>query len=122
TDAGGAYPPYLRRLPEQADVLLIAGDLTRVGAVDEAKVVAAEFADIGVPVVAVLGNHDHEADQAATVSAVLRDSGMVVLDSDVTIVQTAGGVLGVAGTKGFGGGFVGACGSEFGERAMKAFA
>ena len=37
------------------------------------------------------------------------------------VLDLPGGRLGIAGTKGFGGGFKGACGSEFGEPEMKAF-
>lgn len=40
-------------------VLLVAGDFTRHGSV--AEVAAGEFADLGIPVIAVLGNHDYHA-------------------------------------------------------------
>ncbi len=120
-DSRGRLAPSLSTLREQADVLLLAGDLTRCGSPVEARVLADELAGAGVPVVAVLGNHDHHADQVDGVVAALRDGGVTVLEGDSTTVEVDGCTLGIAGTKGFGGGFAGACGSDFGEPEMKAF-
>ena len=120
-ESAGRLRPAFERVDEHADVLLLAGDLTRCGSVDEAHVVAAEVRDLPVPVVAVLGNHDHHAGEAEGVAAVLRDAAVTVLEGDTTVVRTDGCAVGIAGVKGFGGGFAGACGSEFGESEMKAF-
>ena len=120
-DVLGRYRPALEQLPGVADALLIAGDLTRHGTVEEAKCMATEFGDLGVPVVVVLGNHDHQSDQQDAVSEVLRDAGMTVLEGDATVLEINGHRLGIAGAKGFGGGFAGACASSFGEREMKNF-
>ncbi|GAA3344613.1 metallophosphoesterase [Amorphoplanes nipponensis] len=120
-DVLGRYRPALEQLPGVADALLIAGDLTRHGTVEEAKCMATEFGDVGVPVVVVLGNHDHQSDQQDAVSDVLRDAGMTVLEGDTTVLELHGHRLGIAGVKGFGGGFAGACASKFGEREMKNF-
>ena len=57
-DIRGRIRLHLAGLGEHADVLMLAGDLTQHGTVPEAEVVAAEFADLGIPVVAVLGNHE----------------------------------------------------------------
>ena len=121
TDSRGRLRPGFERLAEQADVLLLAGDLTRCGSPDEAQVLADEVAEAGVPVVAVLGNHDHHAGRVKDVLAVLRGNGITVLEGQSTFVEANGTRLGIAGTKGFGGGFAGACGSDFGEPEMKAF-
>ena len=120
-DVVGRYRPALDQLPEVADALLIAGDLTRHGTVEEAKCMATEFGDLGVPVVVVLGNHDHQSDQQDAVSDVLRQAGITVLEGDTTVLELHGHRLGIAGVKGFGGGFAGACASKFGEREMKNF-
>ena len=120
-DSAGLVRPALQSLPDQADVLLIAGDLTKRGIPDEARVLARELEGISLPMVAVLGNHDHEDNHADEVVAVLRDAGVVMLEGDTTVIDIGGTTLGVAGVKGFGGGFAGACGSDFGEREMKAF-
>jgi Icc-related predicted phosphoesterase len=120
-DVVGRYRPALDRLPEVADVLLIAGDLTRHGTVDEARCFATEFGGLAVPVVVVLGNHDHQSDQEGAVADLLTDSGIAVLEGTGMVLDVHGHRLGVAGAKGFGGGFAGACASKFGEREMKAF-
>ncbi|MFL6125328.1 metallophosphoesterase [Actinophytocola sp.] len=120
-DARGLLRPALENLPEHADVLLLAGDLTRHGTLDEARVVADEFADLAVPVVAVLGNHDYHGNVPDDITKLLEDSGMRVLEGDAVTLSLDGGTLGVAGVKGFGGGFAGKCASNFGEPEMKAF-
>ncbi|MFF8103217.1 metallophosphoesterase [Streptomyces sp. NPDC016640] len=120
-DTRGVLRPAFDTLSECADLLLLAGDLTRHGTVDEARVVADEIRDLDVPVVAVLGNHDHHDDRPDEVTAVLRDAGAHVLEGESTVVRAGNARVGVAGTKGFGGGFVGASAGEFGEPVMKEF-
>jgi len=120
-DVVGRYRPALEQLPGVADALLIAGDLTRHGTVEEAKCMATEFGGLAVPVVVVLGNHDLQSDQQDEVTNVLRDAGLTVLEGDSTVLDINGHRLGIAGAKGFGGGFAGACASSFGEREMKNF-
>ncbi|MFF7940952.1 metallophosphoesterase [Nocardia gamkensis] len=121
-DSRGQWRPALDGLSERADVLLLAGDLTRHGTADEGRVVAAEFADLGVPVVAVLGNHDYHGDADREITTVLTDHGITVLDGTSVTLNVDGSTLGVAGTKGFGGGFAGKCASVFGEPLMREFA
>ncbi|MCW3841986.1 metallophosphoesterase [Micromonospora yasonensis] len=120
-DVVGRFRPALEELPDCADVLLLAGDLTRHGTEAEARCVAQEFGNLGVPVITVLGNHDHQCDQVPQVVKVLEDVGITVLEGDGIVLECAGGRLGVAGVKGFGGGFAGRCASDFGEPEMKAF-
>ncbi len=120
-DVVGRFRPALERLPEHADVLLLAGDLTRHGTAAEARCVATEFGGLDVPVLAVLGNHDYHCDEVPEVIRVLENAGITVLEGTNVVLDCAGGRLGVAGAKGFGGGFAGRCASEFGEPEMKAF-
>jgi Icc-related predicted phosphoesterase len=120
-DARGLLRPALENLPEHADALLLAGDLTRHGTADEAHVVADEFRDLPVPVVAVLGNHDHHGDMPDDIAKILEDSGIRVLEGDAVTLELNGHRVGIAGVKGFGGGFAGKCASNFGEPEMKAF-
>jgi Icc-related predicted phosphoesterase len=120
-DSAGTWAPHLTQLGDAADVLLLAGDLTRVGRVEEAAVLAAELADVRVPVVAVLGNHDYHADEAKSVADLLDGAGVTVLDGSATVLEVGGASIGIAGTKGFGGGFAGASATAFGEPEMKAF-
>jgi Icc-related predicted phosphoesterase len=121
SDVLGRYRPALEKLPDVADVLLVAGDLTRHGTVAETQCFATEFGGLDVPVVVVLGNHDHQSDEQAAVAGVLADAGITVLEGSSVVLQLNGHRLGIAGAKGFGGGFAGACASSFGEREMKNF-
>jgi Icc-related predicted phosphoesterase len=120
-DAAGTMRPALALLDDDADVLLLAGDLTRIGEPAEASALAGELVDVTIPIVAVLGNHDFHTDQEERVADVLVDAGVHVLDGDAVVLDTPGGSLGVAGVKGFGTGFPGAMCSDFGEPEMKAF-
>lgn len=120
-DSRGLLRPALDNVGEHADVLLLAGDLTRHGTPAEAAVVAAEFEGLDVPVIAVLGNHDHHSDAADEIMSMLSDVGITVLEGSSVRLDLPGGRLGVAGVKGFGGGFAGKCASRFGEREMKNF-
>ncbi|MCP9989061.1 MULTISPECIES: metallophosphoesterase family protein [Streptomyces] len=120
-ESAGALRPAFDTLGECADLLLLAGDLTRHGTVEEARVVAREVAGLPVPVVAVLGNHDYQSDLQDEVTAVLEEVGVTVLEGRGTVLRIGGTRVGVAGTKGFGGGFAGRSGGEFGEPEMKEF-
>ncbi|MFE9773205.1 metallophosphoesterase [Streptomyces sp. NPDC005931] len=120
-DNQGLLRPAFETLPDCADLLLLAGDLTRHGTPDEARVVAEEIRGLGVPVIAVLGNHDHHDDRPQEVTAILEEAGAAVLEGRGTVVRAGGTRIGVAGTKGFGGGFVGRSAGEFGEPVMKEF-
>jgi Icc-related predicted phosphoesterase len=102
-------------------LLLLAGDLTQHGLVEEGRLVADELAFLSVPTVAVLGNHDYHAGKQDEIRGMLEAAGVQVLEGDATTREIAGRRVGIAGVKGFGGGFAGACGSEFGEAEMKAF-
>ena len=120
-DSVGTIRPRFGDVSERADVLFLAGDLTRRGTEEEGRIVAAELADLGVPVVAVLGNHDHHSGEQPRIREHLEGAGVRVLEREGVVLDIDGFRLGVAGTKGFGGGFAGASASAFGEEEMKAF-
>ena len=121
SDSVGQVRPALESVAGRADVLLVAGDLTRRGIPDEAWVLSKELRDLPIPMIAVLGNHDYHDDREDDVIDALTDGGIEVLEGRSAVVEVNGSTLGVAGVKGFGGGFAGASGSDFGEREMKAF-
>jgi Icc-related predicted phosphoesterase len=106
---------------QRADLLVLAGDFTQHGTVEEAEVVAREVAKLGLPAFAVLGNHDYHMGAEAGIRAALEQAGVQVLEGEAAICQVDGMRVAVAGVKGFGSGFAGACGSEFGEAEMKTF-
>lgn len=120
-DSRGRLRDHWSQLHNAADVLLIGGDLTTHGERDQARVLAEELSVVQVPVVVVLGNHDYHSDDHDGVREELERGGAVVLEGESITLKINGTTLGIAGAKGFGGGFAGASGSAFGEREMKAF-
>ena len=120
-DDAGRLRPHLDDLAERADVLLIAGDLTRVGDPEEAEVLAGELDGVDVPMLSVLGNHDYHADRVDEVCKVLDSVGVRMLRGEHAVVDVRGETLGVAGVKGYGIGFTGATASDFGEPITRAF-
>ncbi len=107
----------LRGVDQEADVLLLAGDLTDHGTQEEALWLAEELSQIEMEKCAVLGNHDYESGQEAVVRRVLSDAGIHVLDGEPWTLND----LGVAGVKGFVGGFEQSQLQRFGEEATKSF-
>ncbi len=120
TDMPGRYRTLVSAVNEQeCDLLLLCGDLTDHGVPDEARTLADILQEVRAPKVAVLGNHDCEAGKPEEVAQILRTSGVHVLDGDRFVLP--GGVVGVAGVKGFCGGFERNSLQSFGERILKAF-
>jgi Icc-related predicted phosphoesterase len=113
----GALQPLFARITESAELLLIAGDLTDYGHPDEARVLARELTPLRIPVVAVLGNHDFESDKHDDVRQILTDAGATILDGDACEVLG----IGIAGVKGFGGGFGARALGPWGEPMIKQF-
>ncbi len=108
-------------LEDRADLFLLAGDLTQTGHPEEVRVLAEDLKKCPIPKIAVLGNHDYHVDQVDVVIRILSEVGVTVLEGNSIILDINRKKVGIAGAKGFGGGFVGACGSDFGEQEMKAF-
>ena len=106
----------LRGVDQEAEALLLAGDLTDHGTAEEAKWLAEELSQVEMEKCAVLGNHDYDGEEQ-TVKKILCDAGVHVLDGEPWTLND----LGVAGIKGFAGGFEQAQLQKFGEQAIKAF-
>jgi Icc-related predicted phosphoesterase len=106
-------------LRDRVDLVLLAGDLTTHGEPDQGAMVAAAVRDVDVPVLAVLGNHDWHVNRRDELVAVLQEGGVDVLDRDHRVLELCGTQVGVAGCKGFGGGFDGAHIPDFGEPLMR---
>jgi uncharacterized protein len=102
----------------EADVVLLAGDLTTHGEPEQAQVLADACRGMETPVVAVLGNHDLHASRAGEVTDVLTEAGIEVLERSHTTLSGCG--VGIAGTKGFVGGFRGLGLPDFGEPSLRA--
>ncbi len=114
-------PRGLQAVAEDADLLLLAGDLTNCGERGEAVALARCLDELTVPVVAVLGNHDHHAETPEAVREELGAAGVHVLDGESCHVDAAGTTVGVAGVKGFAGGLADHGATAFGEPEMKRF-
>jgi len=113
----GKWVDLFREASKQADVLLICGDLTNTGDEAEAAVLKEELKACAIPVIAVLGNHDHEKGRQKTIRQMIQSEQVHILDGEAIAI----GDVGFAGIKGFGGGFDNYMLSMFGESAMKAF-
>jgi Icc-related predicted phosphoesterase len=116
-DSVGTLRSLFAQASEAADALLLCGDLTDYGTVKEAKILADELTVVSVPVIAVLGNHDYESGVADDVRRTLHAVGVQVLDGEA--VEVLG--VGIAGAKGFAGGFGRASLGAWGEPAIKQF-
>jgi Icc-related predicted phosphoesterase len=114
----GKFQPLFSQISDAADVLLLCGDFTDYGMPEEARILSRELnAAVKIPVIAVLGTHDFEGGHEADITQILSDSGVRVLDGEVTEVQG----VGFAGVKGFAGGFGRGALGPWGEVAIKQF-
>ncbi len=114
-----AVATALAAMDRDADLILLAGDLTTHGEPEQAAVLADACRAIGTPIIAVLGNHDLHAGRERELSAVLRDAGIVVLDRHHSTVVIGECRVGVAGIKGFVGGFRDHTIPDFGEASLR---
>ncbi len=104
---------------EQADVILLAGDLTTTGEPEQARVLADACRELEIPVFAVLGNHDFHAGRPDDVRAIVEEANVHVLDRSSKTCEVGDLQLGVVGTKGFVGGFPGSALPDFGEPLLR---
>ena len=104
---------------DESDLLLLAGDLTTHGLPEQAAVLADACRHLTIPVLAVLGNHDHHSGVPGEVAAALTEGGITVLDRGHCVLEIGELDVGVVGTKGFVGGFPGAEIPDFGEPALR---
>jgi Icc-related predicted phosphoesterase len=110
--------PLFAHINQQADVLLLCGDLTDYGRLEEAHGLARSLtAQVKIPILGVLGNHDFESNAHDEVEKILREAGVIILDGDMCEVHG----IGFAGVKGFAGGFGQYALQPWGEAAIKHF-
>lgn len=113
----GKWVDCFKQIAANADILVIAGDLTDTGDEGEAAVLIEELKPCSIPIICVLGNHDYEKGRHKLIRQMMINSNIHVLDGESVVVNG----IGFAGVKGFGGGFDKHMLSMFGEGAMKAF-
>src|ERR1044071_10521768 len=112
-----ALHDQLNRVRDEADVFILAGDLTNYGRPDEMEPLLNVFVRLRIPIIAVLGNHDFESDHHADLIRMMTQEGIKVLDGSA--YERYG--VGFAGTKGFVGGFGRGVLTAFGEAEIKTF-
>jgi Icc-related predicted phosphoesterase len=117
-DQHGRFRELVRAVNGEAEGFVIAGDLTDHGAIPEVETLAEALADLRVPCAAVLGNHDFEGNQVREIVKILGEAKVEVLDGDHAVFDKR---LGIAGVKGFAGGFEKGMLQAFGEPLVKAF-
>lgn len=112
------YRDLFAEMSEAADFILLCGDLTNYGKSAEAEILAADLAAATAPVIAVLGNHDHESGRPEIVKDILTQAGARILDGGEAIELEGVGFAGCMGAMGgFGRGML----SAFGESSVKTF-
>jgi Icc-related predicted phosphoesterase len=116
-ESAGSLRSFFRQAAEAADALLLCGDLTDYGLSEETHVLADELSGARIPIVAVLGNHDFESGQPEEVRRILTDAGIRVLDGEACEIHG----IGIAGVKGFAGGYGRGALGPWGEKAIKLF-
>jgi len=108
------------QLGEDVDLVLVAGDLTSHGRLEEAEILCEAAAVTAAPVYAVLGNHDWHADEAEAILERLQAGGVHMLDRRAAVCQVGGVEVGIVGVKGFVGGFAPRHLPDFGEPSLRA--
>jgi Icc-related predicted phosphoesterase len=113
----GVLHEQLSHVRNEADVLVLAGDLTNYGKPEEMDPLLNVVVRSRIPTVAVLGNHDYESGRQVELIHMMEAAGIKVLDG--TAYERDG--VGFAGTKGFVGGFGRGVLTAFGEPEIKQF-
>jgi len=108
------------QLGEDVDLVLVAGDLTSHGRLEEAEILCEATAATAAPVYAVLGNHDWHADEAEAILERLQAGGVEMLDRRAAVCQVGEVEVGIVGVKGFVGGFAPRHLPDFGEPSLRA--
>lgn len=116
-DSGGSLRSFFAQAAEAADAILLCGDLTDYGLPEEAHVLAEELSAAKVPIVAVLGNHDFESGMQQDVCRILTEAGVRMLDGEACEIHG----VGIAGVKGFAGGYGRRALGPWGENSIKQF-
>ncbi|MBI2032886.1 MAG: metallophosphoesterase [Candidatus Levybacteria bacterium] len=120
-NSGGMYQDLFTQISNEADLLLLCGDLTDYGQPKEAEVLTKELLHCKIPVVAILGNHDYESDKNEELVEILTKSDVTFLQGSEYIFEKGSRKIGITGVKGFGGGFKPAMWERFGEKEQKAY-
>ena len=95
----------LSGLDEAADLLVVTGDITNGGRLIEAEAAAEVLALSGLPILAVMGNHDRRCIRRKAFYSILSRAGVDMLDGEIRVMSFGSETVGFAGIGGSGGGF-----------------
>jgi Icc-related predicted phosphoesterase len=112
------YRELFERVSDEADVLCLCGDLVNFGKTAEVQSILEDIKACTIPMVGVMGNHEHECGQPEVVLEMFSDAGVKMLSAGRNY-EIEG--VGFAGAKGFVGGFGRYMLSAFGETSIKDF-
>ncbi len=101
TTIHSAYVRQLIGIEERADLLMVPGDITNGGRIQEVELAAELFSRIEIPIVGVMGNHDRRTLRRRYFLSILEEAGVRMLDGGIWEYEG----LGIAGVSGSGGGF-----------------
>jgi Icc-related predicted phosphoesterase len=107
------------RVDGEVDAILLAGDLTTYGEVEQAELLAEICRPLQTPVYAVLGNHDWHCNDVEQLASALVEAGVRMVDRAWASQEIDGARLGIAGAKGFVGGFPDSQLPDFGEPLLR---
>ncbi|HEY6199467.1 MAG TPA: metallophosphoesterase [Candidatus Binatia bacterium] len=113
----GKLQPIFEEIAENADILLLCGDLVDYGLPEETEILSKELSVVKIPILAVLGNHELESGKQDEVQKILSTAGVNILDGNACEIHG----IGFAGVKGFAGGFGQHSLQPWGEPAIKKF-
>jgi Icc-related predicted phosphoesterase len=108
-----------RRVEGDVDAILLAGDLTTYGELEQGRLLAEICRSSATPIFAVLGNHDWHCNQVDEIVAALADAGVQMVDRSSAVQDVDGARVGIAGAKGFVGGFPDSQLPDFGEPLLR---
>jgi Icc-related predicted phosphoesterase len=108
------------RVEGAVHAILLAGDLTTYGELEQAELLAEICRPLATPVYAVLGNHDWHCGEVDAIVEALSDAGVQMIDRGHAVQEVDGKRLGIAGVKGFVGGFPDSSLPDFGEPLLRA--
>jgi Icc-related predicted phosphoesterase len=108
-----------RRVDGDVDAILLAGDLTTYGELEQGELLAEICRGVEAPIFAVLGNHDWHCSQVAEIVAALTGAGVRMVDRGWAHCEVNGASVGIAGAKGFVGGFPDSQLPDFGEPLLR---
>ncbi len=111
------FSMVFKEVSEKADVLVLCGDLTNTGTIEETELLITQLKNCSIPVIGVLGNHDYESGMEDKVISLLKEAGHTILNGESIVIKD----IGFAGIKGFAGGFDSYTLAAWGEKTIKDF-